>query len=93
MPAASAERATSSSKSVTAITSASMPPAGVPTLLPSPSNGRSDSTGETSRALSAPRFQPGKVNGSVQTESKPALIRVVFAQPMAFSICGEPARR
>jgi hypothetical protein len=85
--------ASSASKLGTAITSASSPFAGVPTVPPSPRTHSGCAAGRIMVASSKPRIQVGTFTSSVRTFSCPSASSALFAHPMARAIAGEPLGR
>src|SRR5882672_186924 len=73
--------------------SASMPLASVATEPPNAVTARCCGTEPTISALSAPRIQAGKLNGSVCTFSKPAAFNLASAHTTARLWASVPARR
>src|SRR5215218_5218139 len=92
-PAASCARRSSSSNPETASISASMPPSGVPTLLPRPSMTSLFGYGDTISSDSRPRTQRGTFTGSARTFSSPSSRIVRTAHAMASSSACEPLKR
>ena len=86
-------RASSSSKDRTPITSASIPPCGVPTLSPSAASASAWDTGAVISPLSGPRTQTGTTTFSVWTFAKPRLLNISSATATAARSPGEPASR
>jgi len=70
-----------------------MPPASVATEPPNAVTARCCGTGPSMSALSAPRIQAGKVNGSECTFSKPAAFSLPSAHATARRWASVPARR
>ncbi len=92
-PRASAARASSSAQLPTTMTSASIPPGGVPMLPPSPSIGNVRRTGRTNAADSAPRTHRGTSTGSPRTLARPSRCISAMIQSRAFSRLVLPLRR
>ena len=92
-PFTAAPRAARSSKLVTTITGAVIPPAGVPTLPPSPSIASGFRRGVISSADSAPRTQWLTIARSPRTFSSPSARIRDSVQSIACSSAVEPAMR
>ena len=92
-PFTAAPRAARSSKLVTTTTGAVIPPAGVPTLPPSPSIASGFRRGVTSSADSAPRSQWRTITGSPRTFSSPSARMRSSVQSIARSSDADPLSR